>query len=138
MAVRCKLPAPRCSGRRETPCSMSGVGSGAAECYDQLAFPVACLRNGNNAADTFTANVATGCGRHLPDILGLGSMSTKRAMLVTEEGKQTLVLPGDGHYQLRCPSGTRAITAVPSKSGHLQGLCDEFLIDGRQETGMTQ
>lgn len=94
------------------PLSVSGVGKEAQHADTALSVEFD-LQEGGKC--TYTAPVIT--GSHLPPLLGLKSLSAKRAILDTH-GK-LLILPGVGGIEFRCSPGTQVLALELSESGHL-------------------
>eukprot|EP00959_Pyramimonas_sp_CCMP1952_P464447 9486625-Pyramimonas_sp.AAC.1 len=93
---------------------VSGVGHGAAVCDKSLRCKVACRERGDPAGQpavprlgTYSANVAEGSGGNLLAILGLRSMPNMGTILILEQGREKLIIPGFEMYKLPHGKGAR-------------------------------
>jgi len=112
---------------RQNRLQVNGVGSDAAICDVEAKLPIAVKFEDHEATkESFLANIATGCGAHLPAVLGLTSMREKDAVLLLRAGKEVMVFPGPGGYKIEWSPGTRLLPMVPAPSGHLVIPCDRF------------
>ena len=106
---------------------VSGVGSDSATCDYEAIAPIAVKFEDQAATkESFRANIAQGCGEHLPAILGLTSMKEKDAVLLLRAGKEMIVFPGPGGYKIEWSPGTKLLPMIPSPSGHMVIPCDRF------------
>ena len=112
---------------RQTRLHVNGVGEGSTYCDDEAGIPIAVQFKDQPATkEYFRANVALGCGQHLPAILGSCSMEEKDAVIIMRKGKQTLAFPGPGGYRIEWSPGTKLMPLEQSPSGHLVVPCDSF------------
>ena len=106
---------------------INGVGSDAAFCDNEACMPIAVkFKEQDATVESFKANVAKGCGQHLPGILGLVSMQEKDSVLILRKGEEFLALPGAGGYSITWSPGTRLLPMKAAPSGHLIIPCDRF------------
>jgi len=106
---------------------INGVGSDAAICDQTTTLPIAVKFQEQQATkETFKANVAKGCGAHLPAILGSKSMQDKDSVIVLRKGLEMIAFPGPGGYKIEWSPGTKLLPMVPAPSGHLVIPCDRF------------
>ena len=68
--------------------------------------------------DTLLANIAEGSGEELPAIMGLGTMQTKRAIQLLENGKEKIISPDDRAYKVSVGSDAKVINLGKAPSGH--------------------
>ena len=76
--------------------------------------------------ETFRANIAEGCGEHLPAIMGLLSMEERDCVVMLRKGKPMMAMPGPGGYKVEWSPGSKLLPLVHAPSGHLVIPCDEF------------
>ena len=107
--------------------NVSGVGDNAAPCHREVVCPIAVKFKEQPATmESFRANVAEGCGEHLPAIMGLTSMMERDCVLMLRKGEPVLAMPGPGGYKIEWSPGTKLLPLEHSPSGHLVIPCDEF------------
>ena len=107
--------------------NINGVGRGSAPCDVEAVVPIAVKFQDQPATkETFRANVAQGCGAHLPAIIGLKSMTDKVAVLILRKDGQMMALPGPSGYKIEWGPGTKLISLVEAPSGHLVIPCGHF------------
>ena len=112
---------------RDNPVRLKGVGAGYSQCDTQALIPIAVNYLDKPQADaTFSANVATGSGADLPAILGTASMSKLGAIIILTKGKEQLVIPGKGGFEITWSEGTKILPLVTKDSGHIVVPCDKF------------
>ena len=112
---------------RQTRLFVNGVGSDAAICEQQAIIPIAVKYLDQPAIkQTYHANIATGCGKDLPAIIGLDSMKERDSVILLRDGKEMLVFPGPGGYSITWSPGTRLLPLQQSASGHMVIPCDAF------------
>ena len=110
LGVRCKLKA------LDMPLNVSGVGKQSQEARTALSLPFG-LSSGEDEVTTCSYTAPIIPGSHLPPLLGLKSLSAKRALIDTSG--RLLVLPGSGGVELKCSPGTQVHQLELSESGHL-------------------
>jgi len=99
--------------------NIEGVGSGSQQCVDKGT--VACaLRDGTET--TFSAPIVP--NSEIPALLGLESLSQKRALLDTYSKK--LYLVGPGGYSIKLSPGSTVLDLQSAPSGHLLLPVSEF------------
>ena len=112
------------------PLGISGVGDGAQECKFQASVPVAVpaeYPSGiSTALHTFECPIVEGSGENLPALLGLKSMADKKAILEMTPGKEALIFPGPGGYEIKLAPGHTKIPLKKAPSGHLCIPTDHF------------
>ena len=124
---------------RPQPLRINGVGSDAAVAHVMADIPIAVKYKDRDATEeVFQANVATGCGKDLPAILGLKSMQDKNAVLILQHGNEFMAFPGKGGYQITWSAGTKLLPLVHAPSGHLVIPCDKFKELPSQKNTTTQ
>ena len=112
------------------PLGIAGVGDGAQECKYQASVPVAVPAEypsgSSTALHTFECPIVEGSGEKLPALLGLKSMAEKKAILEMTPGKEALIFPGPGGYEIKLAPGHTKIPLKKAPSGHLCIPTDHF------------
>jgi hypothetical protein len=112
---------------RDAPVRLKGVGAGYSQCDSTALIPIAVNYVDKPQSDaTFSANVATGSGADLPAILGTTSMRNLGAIIILTKGKEQLVIPGKGGFEITWSAGTKILPLVTQDSGHIVVPCDQF------------
>jgi len=116
--------------KMKVPLGVSGVGNGSQECTWQGQIPVAVEGEYPSGRSTcvhrFECPIVEGAGEDLPALLGLKSMSEKNAILEMTPGKECLIFPGAGGYEIKLAPGFTRIPLVKAPSGHLCIPTDKF------------
>ena len=117
--------------RMKTPLGVSGVGNGSQKCTWQGQVPIAVEGEYPSGHSTcvhqFECPIVEGeGGEDLPALLGLKSMSEKNAILEMTPGKECLIFPGAGGYEIKLAPGFTRIPLVKAPSGHLCVPTDKF------------
>ena len=110
--------------KMEHALSVAGVGNGTRTCTWKAKVPIAT--EFSTAVHYFDVPIVEGDGEDLPALLGLKSMSEKKAVLIMEVGKEELVFPGAQGYKIEWPPGTTRIPLRRAQTGHLVMLTDQF------------
>ena len=116
--------------KMKTPLGVSGVGNGSQKCVWQGQVPIAVdgeyPSGQNTCVHKFECPIVEGEGKDLPALLGLKSMSEKNAVLEMTPGKECLIFPGPGGYEIKLAPGYTRIPLVRAPSGHLCIPTDRF------------
>ena len=116
--------------KMKVPLGVSGVGNGSQQCTWQAQIPVAVEGEYPSGHSTcvhkFECPIVEGAGEDLPALLGLKSMSEKNAILEMTPGKECLIFPGAGGYEIKLAPGFTRIPLVKAPSGHLCIPTDKF------------
>ena len=67
----------------------------------------------------YGAPIISGTGKRLPILLGLKSLSEKKAIFEMEQGKEYLTFPGPGGYEVKVSPGSARIPLQRAMSGHV-------------------
>ena len=106
---------------------VQGVGEKAAYCDEEYQIPIAVKFQDQKATqENYRTHVMDGCGVNLPAIMGSASMEEKDVVIIMRKGKQQIVFPGPGGYQIEWSPGTKILPAINSPSGHLVVECDLY------------
>ena len=107
---------------------VNGVGEGHTACLKTASIPVAIRQKDRpTTVTTYNTNIATGCGEHLPAIIGSSSLREHNAVLILRKnGEETLVFPGEGGYKIQWEAGAQVMDLERAPSGHLVLPCDNF------------
>ena len=108
----------------KTPLGVSGVGKGSQKCVWKGTLPIAVEGEypsgfGVNVQSFECPIVEGDGGEDLPALLGLKSMSEKNAILEMTPGKESLIFPGPGGYEIKLAPGYTKIPLQRAPSGHL-------------------
>ena len=116
--------------KMKTPLGVSGVGNGSQKCVYEGTIPIAVDQESSAGKGTsihhFECPIVEGAGEDLPALLGLKSMAAKNAVLEMTPGKECLVFPGPGGYELKLAPGYTRIPLTKAPSGHLCIPTDRF------------
>ena len=117
--------------KMKTPLGVSGVGKGSQKCIWQGTLPIAVegeYPSGSGVnIQSFECPIVEGeGGEDLPALLGLKSMSDKNAILEMTPGKESLIFPGPGGYEIKLAPGYTRIPLQKAPSGHLCIPTDNF------------
>ena len=96
--------------------AVEGVGKESNEATDEAIVPI-CFESGETG--TFTAPVIT--NSKLPALLGLQSLTRKRALL--DVYNQQIIFVGPGGYKLQLSPGSKMHKLTPARTGHLMLPC---------------
>jgi len=96
--------------------SVEGVGKDVNEATEEVTLPV-CLEDGD--VGTFTSPVIP--RSKLPALLGLQSLTRRRALL--DVFNRRIVFVGPGGYRLQLSPGSKTYKLYPAKTGHLMLPC---------------
>ena len=117
--------------KMRTPLGVSGVGKGSQKCLWKSILPIAVegeYPSGTGASiQSFECPIVEGDGGDdLPALLGLKSMADKNAILEMTPGKESLIFPGPGGYEIKLAPGYTRIPLQKAPSGHLCIPTDRF------------
>ena len=116
--------------KMKAPLGVSGVGNGSQKCIWQGQIPIAVDGEYPSGQSTcvhkFECPIVEGEGKDLPALLGLKSMSEKNAVLEMTPGKECLIFPGAGGYEIKLAPGFTRNPLVRAPSGHLCIPTDKF------------
>ena len=116
--------------KMKQPLGVSGVGDGAQRCEWQAQVPIAIPGEYSDGQQTvvhtFESPIVEGSGENLPALLGLKSMASKNAILEMTPGKECLIFPGAGGYEIKLAPGYTRIPLLKAPSGHLVIPTDHF------------
>ena len=113
--------------KRDTVLKINGVGAGHSPCLVEATLPLALKYSDEPIKlESYKTNIATGCGKDLPAILGSISMQDKDAVLILRKGKEFMAFPGPGGYKIEWSPGTKLLPMEAAPSGHLVIPCDSF------------
>ena len=116
--------------KMKVPLGVSGVGNGSQQCMWQGKIPIAVEgeypSGKNTCVHQFECPIVDGAGKDLPALLGLKSMSEKNAILEMTPGKECLIFPGPGGYEIKLAPGFTRIPLTKAPSGHLCIPTDKF------------
>jgi hypothetical protein len=86
---------------------------------------------------TFSAPVVEqSTGKQLPALLGIRSMKAQRVLLDCIHNKYIIV--GQGGFQLQLSPGSKVLTMVESRSGHLLLPCTSWQTEQASRTAQSQ
>ena len=112
------------------PIGVAGVGEGSQKCVWQAQVPIAVSGEYPSGSEmqihTFECPIVEGTGESVPALLGLKSMSSKNAILEMTPGKEALIFPGPGGYEIKLEPGYTRIPLKSAPSGHLCIPTDHF------------
>ena len=116
--------------KMKTPLGVSGVGNGSQKCTWQGHIPIAVEGEYPSGHGTcvhqFECPIVEGAGEDLPALLGLKKMSEKNAILEMTPGKECLIFPGAGGYEIKLAPGFTKGPLSRAPSGHLCIPTDRF------------
>ena len=96
--------------------SVEGVGKDSNEATEEVTVPI-CLEDGETG--TFTSPVIP--NSKLPALLGLQSLTKRRALI--DVFNRRIVFIGPGGYHLQVSPGSKTYKLYPAKTGHLMLPC---------------
>ena len=104
------------------PLCINGVGAGRAARHKACKFPIACARASRRreappSSPPSWPTSMTGSGEDPPAIPGLASMQKKRALLLLEEGKGTVIIPGEFAFKAQVGRGAEIVLWEKTPSG---------------------
>jgi hypothetical protein len=121
-----------------TPLSIDGVGNGSSSCERAAKIPISLkCDDGTLLQSTFSAPVVEqSTGKQLPALLGIRSMKAQRVLLDCIHNKYIIV--GQGGFQLQLSPGSKVLTMVESRSGHLLLPCTSWQTEPASRTAQSQ
>jgi hypothetical protein len=121
-----------------TPLSIDGVGNGSSSCERAAKIPISLkCDDGTLLQSTFSAPVVEqSTGKQLPALLGIRSMKAQRVLLDCIHNKYIIV--GQGGFQLQLSPGSKVLTMVESRSGHLLLPCTSWQTEQASRTAQSQ
>jgi len=121
--------------KRDRPLRVSGVGEGSQEAKYNVIVPV-CMKRADGSVCSGTFETPAVKNSPLPSLLGLASLTNRRAVLDLQ--KKMLYFLGPGDYTLAdaMPPGTESFELRSAPSGHLLLPCSHFKeFDQQQSNG---
>ena len=121
--------------KRERPLKVSGVGSGSQVANHNVVLPICCQQlSGNHSSGSFETATVRKSG--LPGIIGLASLTNRRAILDMNTKQLHFCGPGDYDLVKMLPPGTESFQLKEAPSGHLLLPCNHYKsCDKQQMTG---
>jgi len=119
--------------KRDRPLRVSGVGNGSQTANYNVTLPV-CLEkmDGQFTSGTFETPAIT--DSHIPGLLGLNSLSSRRAVLDMHTRRLHFLGSGDYRLETAMPQGTESYQLLTAPSGHLLLPCGRYNEFDRQQT----
>ena len=112
---------------------MSWIGDGVKQAEWEVTLPVVYIDDqGNPVLEQLNAAVLSGgTADDLPCLIGLETLSERRAIINCARGKMSCTFPGPGEVLIQWLPGTVHMPCVNAPSGHMVVPCDEFKAHSR-------
>ena len=121
--------------KRDRPLQVSGVGHGSDTAEYNVNLPIA-VQTVNGECSTGTLDIPTISHSNIPGLLGLNSLTKRRAVIDCVTKKMYFMGPGDYNLEEAMPSGTQVFQLETAPSGHLVLPITKYAeFDAQQQNG---
>ena len=121
--------------KRDRPLRVSGVGHGSEICSHNVILPV-CLKRMDGTFQTGNFETPSVAHSELPGLMGLTSLTNRRAVIDFVTKQMHFLGPGDCDLASVLPPGSESFQLVTAPSGHLVLPCTHYKeFDEKQKNG---